>query len=461
MRLTPKKFSLAFALLALCSGAICSAQMAPPALGPDERYKADILVVVAHPDDETEITGYLARAIYEEHKRVAVVFGTRGNGGGDAAGYAQAAALSAEREIEARKALASFGVMNVWFLDGPDTPGQDVLRSLETWNHGSALWKAIRIMRLTRPQVVMTWLPVYVAGENHGDHQAAGVIATEAFDLAGDPSFFPEQVAAPRDYLNIGNLTEGLHPWQPQKLYYFSDATDQSFMDGKGPQYSTLDQSPSQHKPYYLLAAEEMSHHLTQGDTGQMATKSLQTGDFAYFKVPVRMVLGKSLVKASATGDAFEGVTADAIAYVRPPGYQPEAAKEVNSLELGGPFAFYREFWRTHQLDSVRDLLPPEVEIGATSQLHIPLLLHGSNGQVVALNLDMPKGWQRLYQDYDHYDQFPMKDGQPYPVTLNLQSPNTPSKDWQKIQITATSNGQKVGSVTVLVRLTKDFGLPQ
>ena len=36
----------------------------------DERYKADILVVVAHPDDEGGVTPYLARAIYDEHKRV-------------------------------------------------------------------------------------------------------------------------------------------------------------------------------------------------------------------------------------------------------------------------------------------------------------------------------------------------------------------------------------------------------
>ena len=48
---------------------------------PDDRYKADLLVVVAHPDDETEIGAYLARAVFDEKKRVAVVFGTRGNTG--------------------------------------------------------------------------------------------------------------------------------------------------------------------------------------------------------------------------------------------------------------------------------------------------------------------------------------------------------------------------------------------
>src|SRR5437879_1828373 len=58
------------------------AQEPKPLPAPDDRYKADILLVVAHPDDEGAATPYLARAIYDEHKRVAVVFTTRGGSGG-------------------------------------------------------------------------------------------------------------------------------------------------------------------------------------------------------------------------------------------------------------------------------------------------------------------------------------------------------------------------------------------
>jgi LmbE family N-acetylglucosaminyl deacetylase len=437
-----------------------AAQVAPQLPGPDERYKADILVVVAHPDDETEITGYLARAIYEEHKRVAVVFGTPGNGGGDSVSLAQAASLADERQIEARKALATFGVMNVWFLGGTDTPGQDVLRSLETWNHGAVLWNAVRIMRLTRPEVVMTWMPEYVAGENHGDHQAAGVIATEAFDCAGDPTAFPEQVAAPRDRYNIGNLTEGLQPWQPKKLYFFSDATDQSFMKGKGPEYSTLDMSPSQGKPYYLLAAEEMSKHLTQGDTGQMAEHALRTGDFSYFKTPVRLVLGKSLVETSLTGDAFEGITPEPIEFARDPGYTPEE-REGSYIELGGPFAFYNAFQRTHGLKSLIGLLPPEVQIGATEMMHIPVLIHSAENRTISVNVNLPEHWKQTFHSYSRFNRFPVRAGETYPVWIDLQSAGEPQKDWQKVTITATADGKAIGVVTVLVNLNKDFGLPQ
>ena len=77
---------LAKVLFLLCAG-IARAQgvsQEPQKIkAPDERYKVDILVVVAHPDDEGAVTPYLARAIYDLHKSVAVVFGTRGGSGGN------------------------------------------------------------------------------------------------------------------------------------------------------------------------------------------------------------------------------------------------------------------------------------------------------------------------------------------------------------------------------------------
>jgi LmbE family N-acetylglucosaminyl deacetylase len=454
-----KNARLAAIALGLCAG-LSAAELpkAPPAPAPDDRYKADILVIVAHPDDETEITGYLAKAIYDQHRRVAVIFGTRGDGGGNAMGNEQAAALGAVREIEARRALASFGVMDVWFLGGPDTPGQDVLRSLETWNHGAALAQAVRLVRLTRPEVILTWVPLYVAGENHGDHQASGVIATEAFDMAGDATAFAEQIAAPRDRQGISNLTEGLHPWQPKKLYYFSDASHTDFLEGKGPRYLTTETSPARGIPYYRLAADEMSFHLTQGDTGQVAKQAIAKGDFKDFEPPVLLVLGKSHVKSTMTGDIFEGLEPGPIPFVPIPGYH--AAGEAGlSVELGGPWSFYRDFWKAHGLDNVAKLLTtPEVNIAPGERLHLPLLLHNGTGKTsdVTLSAVLPGGWtvvagQAVY---------PVDAGDTYPVETVLASPSKADPVWQTVGWKAQSGGQTVGSITMRVNLAGG-GLPQ
>jgi LmbE family N-acetylglucosaminyl deacetylase len=448
----------AMASCLLTSLAAAELPKAPPAFHPDERFQADILVVVAHPDDETLITGYLAKAIYEEHRRVAVIFGTRGDGGGNAVGNEQAAALGAEREIEARRALASFGVMNVWFLGGPDTPGQDVLRSLETWNHGAALGQAVRLVRLTRPEVILTWLPVYVAGENHGDHQAAGVIATEAFDMAGDATVFPEQIAPPRQRETIYNLTEGLHPWQPKKLYYFSDAMHTEFLEGKGPRYATTDVSASRGVPYFRLAAEEMSFHLTQDDSGQMAKQALEKGDFKDFTPPQLLVFGKSLVKSSTTGDIFEGITPGAEPFAPVPGYK-HTAKDGLSIELGGPWSFYREFWRAHGLDHLAGLLAtPEVSIMPGERLHLPVLIHNGTADAheVSLSATLPDGWsvaagQAVY---------PVDSRDTYPVETILSSPAKDNGAWQTVVWNAVSGGKPAGTITMRVKFSNG-GLPQ
>ncbi len=457
---TPTFLNRSLGLAILLASFLHAADLAtaPAAPKPDERFKADILVIVAHPDDETEATGYLARAIYDQHKRVAVIFGTRGDGGGNAMGNEQAAALGAEREIEARKALATFGVMDVWFLNGPDTPGQDVLRSLKTWNHGASLAQTVRLVRLTRPEVILTWLPHYVAGENHGDHQAAGVIATEAFDMAGDPTAFPEQVAPPRDRFNIYNLTEGLEPWQPKKLYYFSDASHTEFEKNKGPEYSTEDLSPARKTPYYKMAAEEMRYHLTQSDTGQLAKEAIEKGDYKYFREPVRLILGKSLVGGEITGDVFQDIRPGAIRFAPA---RPYAAPQRSglSIELGGPWSFYRDFWQVHELKQLDTLMPGlEVSIGNGERLHAPVLIHNDTDRArqIALTAALPAGWKELSGSA----RYPVGAHETYPLYFVVEAPQNAAAGWQDVTFQATADGSSVGKIVLRVN-TAPGNLPQ
>jgi LmbE family N-acetylglucosaminyl deacetylase len=423
-----------------------------PNPAPDSRYKADILVIIAHPDDETLITGYLAKAIYDDHKRVAVLLGTRGNSGDNEVGYEQAAALADVREIEVRRGLASMDIVNIWFMSGSDTPGENPLRSLETWGHGKTLDEAVRIVRLTRPEVIITWLPHFVVGENHGDHQASAVIATEAFDMAGDPTEFPEQVSFPRDTTGYSNLTEGLRPWQPKKLYFFSDATQMEFMEGQGPTYSLTAISPSLHAPYARSAALETTYYLTPGDTGEPAQHALQTGDFKDFEAPVQFVFGKSLVGSSVTGDIFDGVVPGPIPFAPVRGFRPQIRKGL-SIELGDSWAFYREFWPAHDIERLAGLMKvPEIGVEPGGTLEIPLLLHNdtSEPEKISLQVELPSGWTQKGGAF----LYPVEPHDVYPVRLVLTPPAKSEEGWQQITWRAESNGQTFDSVTVKTMLT-------
>jgi LmbE family N-acetylglucosaminyl deacetylase len=183
---------LALALIA-CAGIAHAQAPATPPPG-DPRFKADLLLLVAHPDDDVLAGSYLAKAALDQGRKVAVVFVTRGDAGGNQVGVERAASLGLIREMGARRDLATLGITNVWFLGGRDTPSQNPLLSLANWDHGRTLGEAVRLVRLTRPEVILTWLPMPVVGENHGDHQAAAILATEAFDMAADPTVFPSQV---------------------------------------------------------------------------------------------------------------------------------------------------------------------------------------------------------------------------------------------------------------------------
>jgi LmbE family N-acetylglucosaminyl deacetylase len=378
---------------------------------PDERMKADLLLLVAHPDDDVLAGPYLAKAIREEKRRVAVVFMTSGDSGGNQAGAERGRSLGMIRRTEGLRDLATLGITNVWYLGGHDTAGQDPQRSLANWDHGRALADAIRIVRITRPDVILTWLPMQVAGENHGDHQAASVIAIEAFDMAGDPSAFPEQVAAPVQ--TFEPLLEGLRPWQAKKIYFMSDAIDTSFMNGHGPGYSVRATSKADGRPYWDAAYNQLRAHVTQyrreleqlaatDDAGrEQALTNAPPGDALI--EPLRLIRGKSHVGGTETGDMFESIAPGEVAFMAAPGYRPAAAGSV-TIALGGPWSFYRRFWQAHGLDTLSSIDLHDVgPVSAGSEVRIPLVITNRTNaeQRVGLKTTLPQGWQERKRFFD------------------------------------------------------------
>jgi len=466
-----KRILSLFVLLVITCGRPCvQAQTAKMFNGADHRFKADILVVVAHPDDEGAVTPYLSRAIYDLHKRVAVVYGTHGESGGNSYGREHAGALAAIREIEAREACARLGITNVWFLDGKDTASQNVLNSLANWGHGANLEKMVELIRLTRPDVMITSLPGVFIGENHGDHQAAGVIATEAFDLAGSPTAFPEQLAgaSPKRELYLENLVA----WRPGKIYYFPDATDENQFAGSGPAYSILEISPSQKKPYWRLALDAAMTHLTQYPEYIERISKLSDADIekmmkdpnqAWWTEPETLIFGKSVAGGTPTEDVFANI---------PPG-NPQRPAVLGGViggaqapvraSLGGPWGFYEKFRKAHEFGFLPVAKVPEIAVKTGMPVYVPLVVRhiASEAMKIKVQVEAPAGWKVT----SGQGEFSLPEESSTDLRVELDTPQLSEEDLKKaahqlVTVRVESEGKLLGEVRLRV-LVRSSGLPQ
>ena len=167
----------------------------------------DAIFVGAHPDDEAGTLSTFGRWGTEHAVRTGVITITRGEGGGNAVGPEEGPALGLIREREERAAVAKAGITDVYNLDEVDfyyTVSEPL--TAQVWDHDEALGKVVRVLRQTRPEVVVTMNPAPSPG-NHGNHQEAARLAIEAYEAAGDPSRFPEQITR-----------EGLRPFAPDRV---------------------------------------------------------------------------------------------------------------------------------------------------------------------------------------------------------------------------------------------------
>jgi LmbE family N-acetylglucosaminyl deacetylase len=442
----------------------------------DDRYKTDILIVVAHPDDEAFFTPYAAKAIYDMHKRVAVIFSTHGGSGVNRFSRERGPAMANEREIEARDACAKLGITNVWFLDGKDTASQDLLDSFASWGHGANLEKLIGLIRLTRPEVIFTHFPGMFVGENHGDHQATGVLVTEAFDLADDPTVFPSQLAGPTKHYEL--YLSNLKVWQPKKIYLGSDANDDKQFNGTGPTYSVREISASQKKPYWRLAIDAAMAHRTQFPddidrlsrmTDEQLEKLMTNPNTAWWSEPSTLIFGKSVVGGKPTDDVFAHIE-DPLqkAYSKEAvscgdHFEQGAAEKLPGVELGGPWLFYAEFYPAHGLCQLTKPKIPEIGIKAGTTLVVPITIRHDRTTTlpVTLTVKAPDGWKVV----DGAGQMVLPAEQSTNLAARIDTPTLSDEEAKKpaprdVRVSVEVDGKPLGDVQLRVTL-RTSALPQ
>jgi N-acetyl-1-D-myo-inositol-2-amino-2-deoxy-alpha-D-glucopyranoside deacetylase len=174
-------------------------------VNPDRR----ILLVHAHPDDETINNGATMARYVAEGASVTLLTCTLGEEGEilvpelEQLAADQADQLGGYRIGELRAAMAALGVTDTRFLGGPGryrdsgmigTPANEHPRAFWNADLDDAVAHAVSVVREVRPQVVVTYDEN--GGYGHPDHIQAHRVAMAAVDAAADPAYRPDLAKA-------------------------------------------------------------------------------------------------------------------------------------------------------------------------------------------------------------------------------------------------------------------------
>jgi LmbE family N-acetylglucosaminyl deacetylase len=357
---------------------------APPRQGA-ALLKTDVMGIFAHPDDETGMAATLAYYALGRTSVVANVYCTRGEGGGNMVGTQGGAALGALREAELRDCLATLGVRYCYFLDQLDWAyTESVAATLRKWGKEQTLERLVRLVRALRPEIIVTMNPAPTPGQ-HGHHQAAGVLATEAFAAAADPNRFPLQLTM-----------EGLTVWQTRRLFFGGASgeivalipVNERLPDGK---------IPGQ------IAAQALAHHRSQA-FGNF-------GNSPWMQRPQRFTLVKNFVPESGiTNDLLAGLPVTNPAAAAFKFASPANHSEVELDFVPRPaFANYRRWVREQSIEHVATQFTVDLPLVSGEANRVQLRATNAGTQHVdgELILEVPSGW--LVTPSSHRARFPAK----------------------------------------------------
>lgn len=210
-----------------------------------------VMNLAAHPDDEDGRT--LAYYRWAEDARAYSVIYTRGEGGQNEIGPELYEDLGAIRTAETERAARMLGTQ-VYFLNFEDFGfSKSAEETFDRWGGRDAVTARITyLIRKLKPDVLFTNHDTLTVGpgRQHGHHQAVGISAYDAFALAADPTYHPEQL-----------VEEGVDLWQPKRLFlrHWNEP------DGGADVSVPVGEEYADDKSYADMASDALREHASQG----------------------------------------------------------------------------------------------------------------------------------------------------------------------------------------------------
>lgn len=189
-------------------------------------HQPTLMTVHAHPDDETIGTGgTMAKAVLAG-QRVVLVTATRGEMGeivvADMDTPENHRRLGELRAVELERAMGVLGVTeweNLGYHDSDmmGRSGNADPRSFWRADLDEAAGRLVWLIRRYQPDVITTYNDF--GGYGHPDHIRVHDVTVRAFPRAGDPAWYPAQLAPEHGGTGPALGEGGLAPWTPSKLY--------------------------------------------------------------------------------------------------------------------------------------------------------------------------------------------------------------------------------------------------
>jgi len=162
------------------------------------------LYLAAHPDDEnTRLISYMSNGL---HARTAYLSLTRGDGGQNLIGTEIRELLGVLRSQELQMARATDGGQQFFTRANDFGFSKHPNETLKIWEKDKVMEDILYVIRSFKPDIIVNRFDHRTPGKTHGHHTSSAMLSVEAFDLANDPSVYPNQV-------------KELGVWQPHRQF--------------------------------------------------------------------------------------------------------------------------------------------------------------------------------------------------------------------------------------------------
>ncbi len=226
------------------------------------------LYLAAHPDDEnTRLIAYMSNHLRMNTGYLSL---TRGDGGQNLIGPEIRELLGVIRTQELLGARRVDGGTQMFTRANDFGYSKHPDETLAIWNEKEVMADVIWAIRKFRPDVIVNRFDHRSPGRTHGHHTSSAMLSFEAFEMAGDPNVYPEQLK----YVDV---------WQPQRLFFNTSwwfyGSREKFAKADKSKMLSVDVGtfyPLKGKSNNEIAAEARSMHKCQGfgSTGNRGSQS-------------------------------------------------------------------------------------------------------------------------------------------------------------------------------------------